>query len=72
MDKLNSRRVGMPLEDVIGCRQAISVVGAVAKGVRRPGALERHSEGISTKVLTDRLPASFHPRRTARCAVRAA
>jgi len=55
MPKLNSRRVEMLLEEVIGCRWTISVLGAVAKGVRRPGALERHIEGISTKVLSDRL-----------------
>ena len=55
MPKLNSRRVEMLLEDVIGCRWTISVLRAVAGGVRRPGALERHIDGISAKVLTDRL-----------------
>jgi len=30
-------------------------LGAVAKGIQRPGALERHIEGISAKVLSDRL-----------------
>jgi DNA-binding HxlR family transcriptional regulator len=55
MPKLNSRKVDMLLEEVIGCRWTISVLGAVAKGVKRPGALERHIEGISTKVLSDRL-----------------
>src|SRR5262245_44279106 len=55
MPKLNSRRVDTLLEDVIGCRWTISVLRAVAAGVTRPGALERHIEGISTKVLTDRL-----------------
>ncbi|MGH8047829.1 MAG: winged helix-turn-helix transcriptional regulator [Chthoniobacterales bacterium] len=55
MPKLNSRRVEILLEDVIGCRWTISVLRAVAGGVRRPGALERHIEGISTKVLGDRL-----------------
>src|SRR5713226_5598659 len=55
MPKLNSQRVAMLLEEVIGCRWTISVLGAVANGVRRPGALERHIEGISTKVLADRL-----------------
>jgi DNA-binding HxlR family transcriptional regulator len=54
LPKLNSRRVEMP-EDVIGCRWTISVLRAVARGVNRPGALERHIDGISTKVLTDRL-----------------
>jgi DNA-binding HxlR family transcriptional regulator len=55
MPKLNSQRIPMLLEEVIGCRWTISVLGAVAKGVRRPGALERHIEGISAKVLSDRL-----------------
>ena len=48
-------RVAMLLEEVIGCRWTISVLGAVAKGIQRPGALERHIEGISAKVLSDRL-----------------
>lgn len=55
MPKLNARRVEALLEDVIGCRWTISVLRAVAGGVRRPGALERHIDGISTKVLGDRL-----------------
>ena len=55
MPKLNSQRVAMLLEEVIGCRWTISVLAAVAKGVKRPGALERHIEGISAKVLSDRL-----------------
>jgi DNA-binding HxlR family transcriptional regulator len=55
MPKLKSRRVDMLLEDVIGCRWTISVLRAVGGGVNRPGAIERHIEGISTKVLADRL-----------------
>jgi len=55
MPKLSSRRVEVLLEDVIGCRWTFSVLRAVARGVNRPGALERHIAGISTKVLSDRL-----------------
>jgi DNA-binding HxlR family transcriptional regulator len=55
MPKLDARRVDVLLEDVLGCRWTISVLRAVAGGVRRPGALERHIAGISTKVLNDRL-----------------
>lgn len=55
MPKLKTRRVDTLLEEVIGCRWTISVLRAVAGGVHRPGALERHIEGISTKVLNDRL-----------------
>ena len=55
MPKLNSQRVDILLEDVLGCRWTISVLRAVGSGVNRPGALERHIEGISAKVLSDRL-----------------
>ncbi|MFL1405121.1 winged helix-turn-helix transcriptional regulator [Marinobacter sp. M1N3S26] len=43
------------LEDVVGCKWSVSVLLAVEKGINRPGALERHIEGISTKVLSERL-----------------
>ena len=43
------------LEDVVGCKWSVSVLQAVATGVTRPGALERHIAGISTKVLSERL-----------------
>jgi len=55
MPKLNSSRVEILLEDVLGCRWTITVLRAVSRGTTRPGALERHIEGISTKVLSDRL-----------------
>lgn len=43
------------LEDVVGCKWSVSVLKAVESGVNRPGALERHIDGISTKVLSERL-----------------
>lgn len=43
------------LEEVVGCKWSVSVLQAVAAGVSRPGALEREVQGISTKVLTQRL-----------------
>lgn len=43
------------LEDVVGCKWSVSVLHALASGINRPGALERHINGISTKVLTERL-----------------
>lgn len=43
------------LEDVVGCKWSVSVLQAVSGGVARPGALERHIAGISTKVLSERL-----------------
>lgn len=55
MPRLTARRLDVLLEDVIGCRWTVSVLRAVARGVKRPGAIEREIPGISTKVLTDRL-----------------
>jgi DNA-binding HxlR family transcriptional regulator len=55
MPKLSAKRVDFLLEDVLGCRWTVSVLRAVARGISRPGALERHIEGISAKVLSDRL-----------------
>ncbi|SMC22170.1 transcriptional regulator, HxlR family [Andreprevotia lacus DSM 23236] len=43
------------LEDVVGCKWSVSVLLGIAAGVNRPGALERHIDGISTKVLSERL-----------------
>jgi len=43
------------LEDVVGCKWSAAVVGALQRGVNRPGKLERYIPGISTKVLTERL-----------------
>jgi DNA-binding HxlR family transcriptional regulator len=43
------------LEDVVGCKWSASVLRAIAEGVSRPGVLERHVQGISTKVLSERL-----------------
>ena len=43
------------LEDVVGCKWSAAIVAALARGVHRPGQLERFIPGISTKVLTERL-----------------
>ena len=50
-----ARNIYQKLEDVVGCKWSVSVLQAVAAGVTRPGALERHLAGISTKVLSERL-----------------
>jgi DNA-binding HxlR family transcriptional regulator len=43
------------LEDIVGCKWSVSVLQAISEGISRPGALERHVQGISTKVLSERL-----------------
>lgn len=46
-----SRRV----EDIVGCKWTLAVIGAVRGGVHRPGALEHAIAGLSKKVLNERL-----------------
>ena len=43
------------VEDVVGCKWSLAVLGAVRGGVRRPGAMEHAIEGLSKKVLNERL-----------------
>ncbi len=43
------------LEQVVGCKWSVSVLHEIGSGTKRPGALERAIEGISTKVLSERL-----------------
>ena len=43
------------VEDIVGCKWSLAVIGALRAGVRRPGALEPRIEGISKKVLNERL-----------------
>ncbi len=58
-NKKNTRKTDKPvyrqLEEVIGCKWSVSVLKAVGDNVTRPGKLERHIEGISKKVLSERL-----------------
>lgn len=48
------------VEDIVGCKWSLAVLGAVREGVARPGALEHHIEGISKKVLNERLAKLVH------------
>jgi DNA-binding HxlR family transcriptional regulator len=47
--------VGAMTESIVGCKWSLQVLAAVRGGVHRPGELERACEGISTKVLGERL-----------------
>jgi DNA-binding HxlR family transcriptional regulator len=52
---LTERSAYRSLEDVVGCKWSAAVVGALQRGVNRPGKLERYIPGISTKILSERL-----------------
>ena len=43
------------VEDIVGCKWSLAVLGMVRGGVRRPGAMEHAITGLSKKVLNERL-----------------
>lgn len=43
------------VEDVVGCKWSLAVLGMVRCGVHRPGAMEHALPGVSKKVLNERL-----------------
>ena len=43
------------VEDIVGCKWSLAVLGAVRSGVHRPGSMEHLIEGLSKKVLNERL-----------------
>ncbi len=47
--------VSRMVEDIVGCKWSLAVLAAVRHGVCRPGALEHSIEGLSKKVLNERL-----------------
>jgi DNA-binding HxlR family transcriptional regulator len=47
--------VARMVEDIVGCKWSLAVLGAVRDGVYRPGAMEHAIDGLSKKVLNERL-----------------
>ena len=47
--------VATMVEDVVGCKWSLAVLGLVRRGVRRPGAMEHAIDGLTVKVLNERL-----------------
>ena len=47
--------VAKMVEDIVGCKWSLSVLQLVRQGVNRPGAMERNVDGLTTKVLNERL-----------------
>ena len=41
------------VEDIIGCKWSLTVLGLVADGVHRPGAMQRRVSGLTAKVLNE-------------------
>lgn len=43
------------MEDILGCKWSLTVLSLIRKGVHRPGAMEHAVDGLSAKVLNERL-----------------
>lgn len=43
------------VEDIIGCKWSLTVLDLVHRGVNRPGAMVHAVDGLTTKVLNERL-----------------
>ena len=52
MDKFSVHQM---VESVIGCKWSLTVIALVRNGVHRPGAMEHAIDGLSAKVLNERL-----------------
>lgn len=48
-------KVAAMAENVVGCKWSLQVLHLVRGGVCRPGAMQRSVDGLTTKVLNERL-----------------
>src|ERR1022692_4454317 len=59
MDKkgfaMNRLYVHQIFESVIGCKWSLTVIDLVRQGINRPGKMEKAIDGLSRKVLNERL-----------------
>jgi len=49
------KNVGRMVESIIGCKWSLSVLQLLRDGINRPGEMQRQVEGLTTKVLNERL-----------------
>ena len=52
---MSNPKVHQMVESIIGCKWSLTVLSLVRKGVRRPGEMEHAIDGLSGKVLNERL-----------------
>lgn len=50
-----SQDVRAMVEDIIKCKWSLTVLDLILRGTNRPGAMVRAVEGLTTKVLNERL-----------------
>ena len=47
--------VARMVESIIGCKWSLSVLHLLRNGINRPGEMQRQVDGLTTKVLNERL-----------------
>lgn len=52
MEEIN---VKFMVEDIVGCKWSMSILDMIDQGINRPGQMTRDQDGLSTKVLNERL-----------------
>lgn len=52
---MTSPGVHQMVESIVGCKWSLTVLSLVRKGVHRPGEMEHAIDGLSGKVLNERL-----------------
>ena len=57
---METSSVHQMMESVIGCKWSLTVIDLVRRGVYRPGAMEHAIDGLSAKVLNERLVKLVH------------
>tara|TARA_R110000782_G_scaffold85297_4_gene165862 strand:+ start:1201 stop:1551 length:351 start_codon:yes stop_codon:yes gene_type:complete len=50
-----NKSVGRMVESIIGCKWSLSVLRLLRNGINRPGEMQRQVDGLTTKVLNERL-----------------
>jgi len=55
MSQDKETNVGRMVESIIGCKWSLSVLHLIRDGVNRPGEMQRQVDGLTTKVLNERL-----------------
>jgi DNA-binding HxlR family transcriptional regulator len=55
MSENSQTRVGRMVESIVGCKWSLSVLQLIRNGTNRPGEMQRQVEGLTTKVLNERL-----------------
>lgn len=55
MDQDKEIHVGRMVESIIGCKWSLSVLHLIRSGITRPGEMQRRVNGLTTKVLNERL-----------------